>query len=132
LQCVAVRCSALQRVAACCSAVQCVAVCCGTLQRVSVCCIVLQCVAMRCSVLQCVAACVAGVTVTDRLVPKYNNMSHRKMCFFFTIHVYYGADRSRDSNYLSVTSRLARRTAKAPCSRRQLHSRQKPCGPRPL
>jgi len=42
LQCVAVRCSALQRVAACCSVLQCVAVRCSVLQRVAVCCSVLQ------------------------------------------------------------------------------------------
>jgi len=43
-QCVAVRCSALQRIAVRCSALQCGAVRCSAVQRVAACCSVLQCV----------------------------------------------------------------------------------------
>ena len=62
MQCVAVRCSALQSVAVCCSVLQCVVprerVCiyiciCMSLQYAAVCCSVLQCVAVRCGVWQC-------------------------------------------------------------------------------
>ena len=72
LQCVAMRCSVLQRVvnfvsaprangiwicvfvAVFCNVLQCVAVCCSALPCVAVGCSALQCVAVRCSVLQCV------------------------------------------------------------------------------
>ena len=83
MQCVVVRCSALQCVAVCCSVLVeesqpkrpranekwrvcgvCVViiepstgVCCSVLQGVAVCCSVLQCVAVCCSVLQCAAEC---------------------------------------------------------------------------
>jgi len=63
LQCIEVRCIALQRVTVCGSVWQCVAVCDSVLQRVAeisndrsfFCWMCLLCVAVRCSVLQCVA-----------------------------------------------------------------------------
>ena len=56
LQCVAVRCSVLQRAVVCCRVLQSVAVCCSVLHRVAICCNVLQCVAVCCNALQCVDA----------------------------------------------------------------------------
>jgi len=63
LQCVAVRCSALQCVAVFavrCSVLQCVAV-------FAVCCCLLQCVAVRCSVLQ-----LLNISVANTLHPKHH------------------------------------------------------------
>jgi len=71
LQCVAGRCSEMQRGVVCCSVKQpyvfedlkaveqlrSVAVCCSVLQYVAVCCSMLQCVAVRCSEIQCGAVC---------------------------------------------------------------------------